>query len=176
MIDQQWCLSHRADPAVLPLADRHYNRQKPGSPQFVPPGSCLVLLSDCGRAFWVTSWPLAAWVKHRWAGAWVCSAFRSEGAGVASELIRQAIAATRAHYGNPPALGMVTFINRDKVKPIMVRGKPTWGWTWRKAGFVEVGETDGGLLALQMPPDAMPPPLPAKPRSVIGLPLFGAAA
>jgi hypothetical protein len=71
---------------------------------------------------------------------------------------------------------MVTFINRDKVKPIMVRGKPTWGWTWRKAGFVEVGETDGGLLALQMPPDAMPPPLPAKPRSVIGLPLFGAAA
>ena len=35
--------SHRADPEVVPLADRHYNRQKIGSPQFAPPGRCLVL-------------------------------------------------------------------------------------------------------------------------------------
>jgi hypothetical protein len=32
-----WRMSHRADPLALPLADRHYNRQKPGSPQFMPP-------------------------------------------------------------------------------------------------------------------------------------------
>lgn len=35
-----WMRSHRADPEVVPLADRHYNRQKPGSPQFAPPGRC----------------------------------------------------------------------------------------------------------------------------------------
>lgn len=30
-----WHLSHRADPASAEIADRHYSRQKPGTPQFV---------------------------------------------------------------------------------------------------------------------------------------------
>jgi hypothetical protein len=169
---QRWCVSHRADPVACALADRHYNRQKIGSPQFVPPGSNCVFVSDCGRAFWVTSAPIAAYVRHAWAGAWVCSAFRSEGAGKASDLIRLAVAATRAHYDTVPDLGMVTFVNRAKVKPTMVRGEPTWGWTYLKAGFVHVGETKGGLMALQLLPNAMPEPLPALPRSLHGLPLF----
>lgn len=168
----RWCVSHRADPAARVLADRHYNRQKVGSPQFAPTGSCTVFVTDCARAFWITSNPLAEWVKHAWAGAWVCSAFRSEGAGVASELIRQAVAATRHHYGDPPMLGMVTFVNRACVKPTMVRGAPVWGWTYRKAGFVDAGETKGGLLALQLHPADMPYPQSALPRSVHGCPLF----
>src|SRR6185369_1554014 len=126
--------------------------------------------------FWVTSFPKAERVKHAWAGAWMCSAFRSEGAGIASELIRQAVAATRAFYGEPPALGMVTFIDRDEVKPTMVRGVKVWGWTYRKAGFVEVGETQGGLLALQLLPEAMPGAVPALPRSMHGAPLFDRVA
>lgn len=168
----RWCLSHRADPAAKALADRHYNRQKIGAPQFVPPGSCLVLVTDCARAFWVTSWPQAEFVKHAWPGAWMCSAFRSEGAGRASDLIRSAVAATVAYYGEAPALGMVTFIDREEVKPTMVRGKPTWGYTWIKAGFKEVGETQGGLLAFQLLPANMPEPMSAKPRSMHGAPLF----
>jgi hypothetical protein len=168
--EQRWCRSNRADPAAARLADRHYSRQKIGHPQFVPPGSCAVFVTDCARAYWVTSFPIAQWVKHAWAGAWVCSAFRQEGAGVASELIRQAVAATRAHYGDPPPLGMITFVNREKVNPTMVRGNPVWGWTFRKAGFIEAGETKGGLLALQLLPDDMPAPLPAKPSTCHGLP------
>ena len=73
-----WRLSHRADPAALPLADRHYNRQKPGTKQFVPPGRCIVLLTPDADAFWVSSWPFAQYVKHQWAGAWICTAFRNE--------------------------------------------------------------------------------------------------
>ena len=169
---QNWCKSNRADPAAAQLADRHYNRQKIGSPQFAPPGSCAVFLSECCRAFWVTSFPKAEYVKHAWAGAWVCSAFRSEGAGCASELIRQAVAATRAHYGDPPSLGMITFVNRDKVLPTRVRGKNVWGWTYLKAGFVEAGETKGGLLALQLLPEYMPMALPVKQRTMHGLALF----
>lgn len=171
----RWCLSHRADPSARVLADRHYNRQKIGAPQFAPTGSCLVLLSDDAKAFWITSAPFAEWVKHAWAGAWICSAFRNEGAGKASELIVQAIAASRAHYGDPPTLGMVTFIDRKKVRPTMVRGERTWGWTYRKAGFVDAGETKGGLLALQLWPADMPVAEPAKQRSLHGLPLFAVA-
>jgi hypothetical protein len=121
------------------------------------------LVTDDARAFWVTSWPFACWVKHAWGGAWVCSAFRSEGAGRASTLITQAVAATVSHYGPAPDLGMITFIDRKKVKPTMVRGKATWGWTYLKAGFRNVGETKGGLLALQLLPVDMPPQLQPAP-------------
>lgn len=158
--DMVWELAHRFDKRCLPLADRHYNRQKVGSPQFAPPGRCLVMYASPpgGEAFWITSWPFAEYVRHAWAGAWVCSAFRSEGAGKASDLIRQALAATRHFYGEPPALGMVTFLDRTKVKPIMVRGVPNWGRTWELAGFRPCGETKGGLLALQCLPSDMPAP------------------
>lgn len=155
-----WQLSNRADPRAREIADRHYNRQKPGTPQFVPPGRCLVLYAetDTGQAFWVTSWPFAQYVKHDWAGAWVCSAFRNEGAGVASDMIREAVACTIAHFGNPPPLGMITFIDQRKVKPTMVHGVPTWGRTYELAGFIPAGKTKGGLLAFQLTPDRMPEP------------------
>jgi hypothetical protein len=168
----RWHLSNRFDPAACALADRHYNRRKVGSPQFVPPGRCLVLLTDDARGLWVTSWPFAEYVKHQWAGAWVCSAFRSEGAGKASELITQALAASKAFFGDPPPLGLVSFINRSKVKPTIVRGKPVWGWTWLKAGFRVIGETKGGLLALGIDPADMPNATPALPMSMHGTTLF----
>lgn len=170
-----WQLSHRADPLAADVADRHYNRQKPGTPQFVPPGRCMVLYTEHenGRAFWITSWPFAQYVKHAWAGAWVCSAFRNECAGIASDMITDAVAATRAFFGTPPALGMITFIDREKVKPTIVRGRKVWGWTFRKAGFVDAGETKSGLLALQLWPEAMPAPAHA---SGMHLDLFRNAA
>lgn len=158
-----WELSHRADVRSRLIADRHYNRQKPGTPQFVPPGRCLVLYAETptGQALWVTSWPFAEYVKHAWAGAWVCSAFRNEGAAQASWLIRRAVAATRAHFGDPPPLGMITFVDRKKVIPTWTRGQATWGFAYKKAGFREVGETKGGLLALQLLPQDMPEAKPA---------------
>lgn len=154
-----WQKSNRADPRARELADRHYNRQKPGTPQFVPPGRCCVFYAETsiGKAFWITSYPYAQYVKHQWAGAWICSAFRNEGAGIASEMIRQAVAATRAELGEPPPLGMITFVDTKKVKPTMVHGKRTWGRTYQLAGFRPVGKTKGGLLALQLLPEDMPP-------------------
>lgn len=152
-----WQRSNRADPRARELADRHYNRQKPGTPQFVPPGRCLVLYAETetGKAFWVTSYPYAQYVRHAWAGAWICSAFRNEGAGIASELISQAVRETIAYFGDPPPLGMVTFIDPKKVKPTMVHGKQTWGYTYLKAGFKPVGKTKSGLLAFQLLPKDM---------------------
>ena len=156
-----WRVSHRADPFARDIADRHYNRQKVGTPQFAPPGRCLVLTAETatGRALWITSWPFARYVRHAWAGAWVCSAFRNEGAGVASVLISEAVAATCAYYGEPPLMGMVTFLDRRKVRPMIRRGRETWGYTWERAGFVPVGETAGDLLALRLPLPAFPSPV-----------------
>ena len=145
----RWSLSHRADPHARQIADRHYNRQRVGATQFVPPGRCLVLSTP--SAFWVTSWPFAEWVKHDWAGAMICSAFRNEGDALSSELITDALKATRWKWHDLPELGMVTFVNRDKVRP-----KQHPGYCYRVAGFEPCGETKGGLLALQLRPERWP--------------------
>lgn len=149
-----WKRSTRADRKAVAIADRHYNRQKIGSPQFVPPGSCLVLIAKDGGALWTTSWPISDYVKHAWAGAWINSLFRRETTPVlSSELIRQAVAATRWYYGDSPALGMVTFVDAEKV-----RHKRDVGRCYRRAGFRYVGFTKGGLWAFQLRPEDMPEP------------------
>jgi len=153
-----WEASGRADPRARELADRHYSRKTIGAVQFAPPGRCCVFYAktETGRAFWVTSYPYAEYVQHDWAGAWLCAAFRNEGAGIASEMIIDAVAATRAYFGEPPELGMITFINTRKVRPTYVRGRPTWGRTYTLAGFREVGKTKNGLLVFQLFPEDMP--------------------
>jgi len=151
-----WVLSHRADPEVVPLADRHYNRQKIGSPQFAPPGRCLVLKTRNVDAFWITSWPFAQYVKHAWGGAWICSAFRNESMYLSSDLIREAVQATRARYPETPELGMITFVDGKKT-----RQKRDPGRCYLKAGFERCGMTKGGLYALQLLPENMPEPMPA---------------
>lgn len=144
-------MSHRFDADALPLADRHYNRRKVGSPQFVPPGRCVVFKTRDLRALWTTSWPFAQYVKHAWPGAWVNSLFRNEGADLSSELIREAVAATRACWPAVPDLGVVSFVDASKT-----RRKRDPGRCYRKAGFRHVGFTKGGLYAFQMLPAEMP--------------------
>ena len=154
LLCRRWHLSHRADKRALPIADRHYNRQKIGSPKFVPPGRCIVLLTENADALWVTSYPFAEYVKHEWAGAWVCSCFRNESAFLSSDLVTEAVAITRNKFGEPPPLGMITFVNPEKV-----RKKRDFGRCFIKAGFKVVGKTKGGLIALQLLPEAMPLPI-----------------
>lgn len=119
----------------------------------MPPGACLVLLTAEADALWVTSWPKSEYVKHEWAGAWMCSFFRNESTHLSSELILEAIAATRAAWAEVPDLGMVTFIDAGKVRP-----KRDPGRCYRKAGFQPCGVTKGGLVALQLLPRVMPEP------------------
>jgi hypothetical protein len=154
----RWHLSHCADDRARPLADRHYNRQKKGAKQFAPPGRKLVLLTEDASALWISSHPYAVYTKHEWAGAWVNSLFRNERPerDLSSELILEAIAATRAHWGDAPPLGIVTFVDRTKVKS----SNP--GYCYKRAGFRHVGETKvDKLLAFQLLPDEMPPAVPA---------------
>lgn len=155
----RWVRADRFDWECLPLADRHYNRQTPGSPQFVPPGRCLVL--KFVGALWVTSWPFAEYTRHQWAGAFVNSLFRKECPGVASEFIREACAATAAEYPDIPPLGMVTFIDPKEVTERKVRGRVCIAHSYFEAGFVHVGYTKAGLWVMQLTPEKFPAAEPA---------------
>ena len=145
---------------VRPLADRHYSRQSPGTPNFVPPGRHFVLYAETasGSAYWVTTHQYPKYIKHFWPYAWNCSAFRNEGAGLSSDLIRQAVSASRHMLGPAPPQGMITFVDPSAIKKT---NRP--GWCFLKAGFKDIGKTDKGLVVLQMLPDLMPVPLPPRP-------------
>lgn len=73
---------------------------------------------------------------------------------MASELIREAVSATRWYFGHPPELGMITFIDPKKV-----RKKRDFGRCYVKAGFRRLQKrTKGGLIVMQMLPEEMPAP------------------
>lgn len=184
-LKMRWRESWRADPAGRRIADNHYNRQNPESDQFVPPGRCVVLtINEIGEedvALWVTSWPFAEYVKHAWPGAWVCSAFRNQRRDLylSSELVTEALAATR-FYWEPPAQGMIAFVDPTKTKH-----KRDPGRCFRRAGFHVSGkapscdsyrpvcncdgkpsQTQGGLVALHLSTSHFPAaraPLGAQP-------------
>lgn len=151
-----WRRSHRFDPAGVALADRHYSRQKPGSPQFMPPGSCRVLVANNSKAVFGLSFPKAEFVKHAWAGAWVVSIFRNEEAGpLASNMVREAMAHMQTEY-DVPELGCISFVDPKHVRGVMEHGERIKGFCFHKAGFRAVGETKKGLIAWQMLPKEMP--------------------
>lgn len=139
-----WHLSHRFDRRALPLANAHYSRQTATSPQFVRPGSCLVLLTPRADALWVTS--VQKHVDHAWPDNWECVLFRREDTCpfLASGMIVEAILATRWKYGDPPRNGMITMCDTRRV-----RHKRDVGRCFRRAGFVVVGAI-GPKIVLQL--------------------------
>lgn len=159
-----WRPSHRADPPALALADKHYSRQNPGSPQFMPAGSCRVLVAENRKAVFGMSVPKPEYVKHAWPDAWVVSIFRNEDAGpLASDMIRDALAIMQTEYVMPP-LGCITFVDPKKVPGILVHGERVKGFCFMKAGFKAVGETKKrGYIAWQLLPGEMPAPAAASP-------------
>lgn len=122
------------------LADRHYSRQHPGTPCFTPPGNNIILLGLNDDALWVSHRPdpRAMLEMPRRDGFlyWDNPYFRNESGRVASELIIQALQVTMYLWQDEiPRDGFHSFIDPKKVKPMMRRGRETWGYTYEKAGF-----------------------------------------
>jgi hypothetical protein len=70
------------------LADRHYNRQSPGAPQFAGNGPKLVLRDTAGDVVWVwINSPLARWDGQT---GYYNQTFRNESARLSSDIILEA--------------------------------------------------------------------------------------
>lgn len=154
---RRWCETWKADPVARALAERHYNRHSPGASLFMPPGRSLVLRTLEGDAVWGVV--LQKHSRHAWPGAWMNCIFRNESPHLSSSLIEEAVAMTRGFFGEPPAHGLITFVDSKKT-----HRKRDPGRCYVKAGFKRVGVTkDAGLIVLQMLPEDMPRPM--EPRS-----------
>ena len=146
-----WQRITKFDPRGAALADRHYSRRKIGSPQFMPPGQTMVLLTLCGHA--VFGW----WRPHPDAGlkamngldGWTCTIFRNEGAGLSSELILLAEIELAREY-DIGADGLITYVWDSRVRS----SNP--GFCFIKAGWHRAGRSaDGRKTLLQKQPAAI---------------------
>jgi hypothetical protein len=131
-----WQQVTKFDPRAVALADGHYSRRKPGSPQFMPPGQTLVLLSDDELA--VFGW----WRPHPDAGiramngldGWTCTIFRNTGPTLSSELILEAEALLLDRYGCGPD-GLLTYVWDSRVHS----ANP--GYCFKRAGWHRIGRS-----------------------------------
>lgn len=143
LIGQGWIEVKDGNDSVRSIFERHYSRyvyadgRKPLL--FVGPGQKMVLMTACARAIF-------AWrkFKSRDEQAGVnCAIFRNEGAGVSSELIRQADALADRRW---PRERHYTYVNPREV----ASGNPGYCFImagWRRCGVTKVNK----LLILERP-------------------------
>jgi hypothetical protein len=113
-----WELTHKADKRGAALADRHYSRRTVGSPQFMPPGDTIVLVTPDGLAVW--GWwrphPRSGIVAMNGLDGWTCSIFRNEGPHLSSDLVLAAeTALVESGRGCGPD-GMLTYVWDKRVR------------------------------------------------------------
>lgn len=141
-----WIVVSKGDIRARGIADRHYSRQKKGSPQFTRPGNNLVLLLEDCSSLWV-SWKPSNGIKRMdgFTDVYECTIFHRDGGRLASELILSAIERTEEIWGKP-LNGWITYIADDKVQ------SPNPGYCFKKAGFKYDGRNKkGNLTRLRKP-------------------------
>lgn len=126
-----WQRVTKFDARAAALADRHYSRRKVGSPQFMPPGQTIVLLTMDARAVfgWWRPDPSSGLRQMNGLDGWTCTIFRNEGDALSSKLILDAEEAiTEFGYGIGPD-GMLTYVWDSKVS------SPNPGYCFKRAGW-----------------------------------------
>lgn len=143
-----WLRVTKSDRRALALADGHYSRRKPGSPQFMPPGQTLCLVTEDAGAVW--GWwrpdPGSGIPSMNGLDGWTCTIFRRVSGSRASELILAAEIALVADGRGCGPSGMLTY-----VWPARVRSENP-GYCFKIAGWVRLGPSADGRKELLWKP------------------------
>ena len=176
----RWHLSSSSDPAALAVVDGtgpfmefgpHYSRRTPGSRTFTGVGREVVLVTHCGRAVWACVYQRTP-ARAGTGGSrgrdgktdadtryiWRNMMFRNLGAGLSSELIREALAMTYvewvARYGAMPKERLRTEIGIAHVR------STNPGFCYKAAGW-KFDRVVRGKVYLWAPPLALATELPS---------------
>jgi hypothetical protein len=138
-----WLAVPKFTPAAARLADDHYSRRTVGSPQFMPPGQTLVLLTpDADAVFgWWRPDPSSGIVAMNKLDGWTCTIFRNTGPQLSSTLILAAEAELLTRYDCGPD-GLLTYVWDAKVRS----ANP--GYCFKVAGWHAIGRSADGRKTL----------------------------
>jgi len=140
--------SGKFDKIGCALADGHYSRRTPGSPQFMPPGQTLVLISKDRLAVW--GWwrpdPRSGIKAMNGLDGWTCSIFRNTGPVLSSALVLDAERAIRQMGWGCGPDGFLSYVWCAKVRS----SNP--GYCYQQAGWRKIGwSADKRKRLLQKP-------------------------
>ena len=142
-----WERVTKFDPRTAALADRHYSRRKPGSPQFMPPGQTVILYEPEGAVFgWWRPAPSSGLQAMNGLDGWTCTIFRNETDMLSSDLILSAERALAQIAEGCGPDGMLTYVFDSKVRS----SNP--GCCFKHAGWARKGRSaDRRKTLLQKP-------------------------
>jgi hypothetical protein len=145
-----WFVVPKFTPAGARLADGHYSRRTIGSPQFMPPGQTLVLLTeDCRAVFgWWRPDPKSGITAMNGLDGWTCTIFRNTGPDLSSALILGAELMLTERYTCGPD-GFLTYVWDAKVE------SPNPGYCFKMAGWSVKGRSADGRKTLLWKDPAM---------------------
>lgn len=139
-----WSQVTKFDARAAALADRHYSRRKIGSPQFMPPGQTIVLLSNDGAAVfgWWRPHPASGIKAMNGLDGWTCTIFRNEGGVRSSTLILDAETVFAEQGLDIGPSGLITYVWDKKVNS----ANP--GYCFKCAGWKRTGRSADGKKTL----------------------------
>ena len=148
----RWVEVPKFAPAAARLADGHYSRRTVGSPQFMPPGQTLILMTPEADAVfgWWRPDPSSGITAMNGLDGWTCTIFRNTSPHLSSELILEAEQELLARYDCGPD-GLITYVWDTKV----ASANP--GYCFKVAGWKATGRSaDGRKTLLQKIPTTLP--------------------
>lgn len=139
-----WSRVTKFDPRSAALADRHYSRRKIGSPQFMPPGQTLILLSVDERAVfgWWRPDPASGIKAMNGLDGWTCTIFRNESPARSSDMILEAETLLLADGRGIGPDGFITYVWDKKIRSV----NP--GYCFKCAGYKVTGRSADGRKTL----------------------------
>lgn len=143
-----WEIGHKAERGCVALADRHYSRRKPGSPQFMPPGQTLVLRMPQAVWGWWRPHPSSGLVQMNGLDGWTCTIFRNESSVLSSLLVLDAERALAWSGHSCGPAGMLTYVFDSRIRS----SNP--GCCFKKAGWKRAGMSADGKKTLLSKPFA----------------------
>jgi hypothetical protein len=133
-----WTRVTKFDKEACALADQHYSRRKIGSPQFMPPGQTIVLLTtvfkDAVFGWWRPD-PKSGIKAMNNLDGWTCTIFRNESFVRSSELILDAERAIAEFGYDIGKDGLLTYVWDTKIK------SKNPGCCFKKAGWKAIGRS-----------------------------------
>jgi hypothetical protein len=141
--DSPWLVVPKFTPSCARLADGHYSRRTIRSPQFMPPGQTLVLLTPDELAVfgWWRPDPSSGIVAMNGLDGWTCTIFRNTGPQLSSDLVLAAESELLDRYDCGPD-GLITYVWDSKV----ASANP--GYCFKCAGWHVTGRSADGRKTL----------------------------
>jgi hypothetical protein len=138
-----WVVVPKGNKAAVALADGHYSRRKVGSPQFMPPGQTLVLITPDEKAVfgWWRPHPTSGIKQMNGLDGWTCTIFRNTGPHRSSDLILAAEQELLSRFEVGPD-GMLTYVWDAKV------ASDNPGYCFKVAGWKRVGRSQDNRKTL----------------------------